>query len=228
MKDETTVAVAATPADRLMKYDTLTVKMTFTEPVLGLVSGNKKVLTERMTPKAPTAAMAQEEADAVPVEEQIEKASTIYPKDEIGMFMWDYQIKGMFKETLAVLIEVGSMTTVSKWAIKGAVGNFVFVTPRRCYFKKPDGSFYQEPDGDMERPLKAETMQGPRICLARSEFINAGASLSFTVKAIKGTNAKSKKMILVDDLKAALEYGAERGFGQWRSAGWGRHTLEVS
>lgn len=211
-----------------MKTEILKVRMQFTEPVLGLSSGNREIQEEFIASKAPMQTMSEEEIAAVPLQETIEKASTVFPKDDHGLFMWDYQLKGMFKEVLTALIELGDLKTVSKWAIKGAVDNFVFVEPRRCYLKKADGTVYQKPDGSLQRPLRADTMQGPRIALARSEQLNPGAVLEFTVKLLTGTNEKSKKMLTAENLKDGLTYGAMRGFGQWRSGGFGRHELTVS
>lgn len=211
-----------------MQHETLTVKMRFTEPLLALSSGNREIQEEFIASKAPTQTMSEEEIVAIPLQATIEKASTVFPKDEQGLFMWDYQIKGMFKETLAVLIELGDLTTVSKWAIKGAVDNFVFIEPRRIYLRRPDGTICKEPDGSLQRPLRADTMQGPRIALARSEQLAPGTLLEYRVKLLKSTNPKSKKTLTMENLKEALAYGAVRGFGQWRSGGWGRHEVETS
>lgn len=206
----------------------MAVKMTFTEPLLGMASGNPDIHAEFIASKAPTLGEGDEEIKSIPVSEQIEKASTVFPRDEKGLFLWDYQIKGMFKETLAVLIELGDLTAVSKWAIKGAVGNFVFVRPRRIYLHKEDGSIWTAPNGSNQRPLSVETLQGPRIALARSESLPPGTWIEWMVELLQGTNTKSKKAGLTrEDLEAALRYGAERGFGQWRNGGWGRHVVEM-
>lgn len=210
-----------------MQHEILTVKMRFTEPLLALSSGNREIQEEFIASKAPTQTMSEEEIAAIPLQTTIEKASTVFPRDELGLFMWDYQIKGMFKETLAVLIELGDLTTVTKWAIKGAVDNFIFINPRRIYLRKANGTVCQEPDGSLQRPLRADTMQGPRIALARSEQLLPGTTLEYSVKLLKITNPKSKKMLTSQNLKDALAYGAARGFGQWRSGGWGRHEVDV-
>ena len=63
------------------------------------------------------------------------------------------------------------------------------------------------------------TPQGPRVALATSELIPEGTAVSFTIT------------ILSDDMTKwvtdALEYGAMRGLGQWRNAGYGSFTVEV-
>ena len=212
-----------------MKIETLKIRVTFTQPTLATAPGNKEIMEEFKASKAPTATAAMEELSTLPMEEQVEKASTVFHCDERGVFAYDYQWRGFFKEKLFALIELGDCS-LSKWSYKKAVDLFLFIGPRRIHFTR-DGQVIAKPDGDLQRSLRATTMQGDRIALARSQMIEAGAQMEFDIKllmpeGIKGPK-KSSAALTVDDVKACLDYGAMIGFSQWRGGGYGTFTYEI-
>lgn len=123
-----------------------------------------------------------------------------------------------------MLTELGD-TSLSKWTFKRVVDSCIFITPRRIYLQDPSGKNYLEAKEHKERPLRAETMQGDRIALARSEMLPEGSKLKLTITLLESSNAKSKFSALKEEvLKEALNYGAMKGLGQWRSAGYGAFT----
>jgi hypothetical protein len=70
------------------------VRITFTEDCLGTASADPKIHDNFIASNAPDAPSREEEIEAVGVEEVVEKAKTIFPKDKDGNpFFWDYQIK---------------------------------------------------------------------------------------------------------------------------------------
>lgn len=75
--------------------------------------------------------------------------------------------------------------------------------------------------GVLERPLRAATAQGERVTLARSDTVPAGSTLVFTINVLGGS-------ISEELLREWLDYGENRGLGQWRNAGYGRfgYTLK--
>jgi len=73
----------------------------------------------------------------------------------------------------------------------------------------------------LQRSLRAMTAQGPRITLAKSEVVEAGATLHFTLKVLK--NSPLTKEILT----TLLSYGECVGLGQWRNAGHGMFLFEI-
>lgn len=218
-----------------MKILTLKAKLTFVEPVLGTASGNPQIQEEFKASKAPTIEKGKEEVAAVTpateedLAEQIEKASTVFPKDEHGVFAWDYQIRGYFKGALYPLIETGQVK-LSKWCYAKVVDLFVFVNPRRIYFKRPDGTNCDKSDiTTLQRPLRAKTMQGDRIALARSEQLPPGVTLEFEISYLPGTAKSVHKDLTMDDLKDCLDYGRLVGYSQWRGGGFGRFSwVEVA
>lgn len=104
---------------------------------------------------------------------------------------------------------------LTHYLYKGTIDREVFVSPRRIRLNMPEGTEI----GWCERPLRAETKQGPRVALARSETVPIGTTMEFTVCAY---NHK-----LMPVLKQMLLYGALKGLGQWRSGGKGSFEVEV-
>jgi len=80
----------------------------------------------------------------------------------------------------------------------------------------------QKPDGCLERPLRAMTMQGPRVTLARSDMIEAGATIDATIRVI------GHKEVNEELLYELLGYGEFKGLGQFRNGSYGSFTFEVS
>lgn len=82
--------------------------------------------------------------------------------------------------------------------------------------KNEDGTTYF-----LQRSLRAQTAQGPRISLAKSEVVEAGAKLRFTLKVMKKSPLNEKI------LRTLFEYGEIVGLGQWRNAGNGMFSFEL-
>ena len=212
-----------------MKKTELNIAIQFTEPLLGSANANPKIHEEFIAAKAPTATAAAEETAAIAEDPAaaIEKQRTVFPRGTDGqLILWDYQIRGFFKEAIAVLVELGDKDNVgdlSKWSVKKSVDSFLFVGPRQINLLR-DGAPILGPDEIFQRPLRADTMQGPRVCLAASEKLHAGVTVEFRVTLLDSTNAKAKGILKAPAVRAALDYGALKGFGQWRSGGYGRFT----
>ena len=210
-----------------MRLETLKVRIVFTEPVLGTTPGNPELMRGFTEKRAPLEASVKEEhklADEMfDPEEETQKLSTLFPRDDTGVFMWDYQIRGSIKETLGLLIEAGDITSPTKWTYKKAVDSYVFVKPRRIYLKDAAGEIIKKATEDLQRPLRADTPRGERICLARSEMLPVGTFIEFKVEAFCGTNSKSKwATITREKVISCLDFGQYKGLGQWRSGGYGR------
>jgi hypothetical protein len=218
-----------------MKQETLKIKMTFTEPLLGSQPGNKEVHSEFIAARAAafkgeppkTAVDAVEETEAIAPDVAVEKASTVFARDEKGLLLWDYQFRGFLKEAINTLIDLGECK-LSRWSYKRSVDQFVFVTPRRVYLRDAEGKHLTGQMEFLERPLRATTMQGDRIALARSEMLQVGTNCELEFKCMLPDSAPKKTIAIIDRelVKACLDYNADRGWGQWRSGGYGRYTWE--
>lgn len=189
------------------------VKITFTEPILGTSPANEEIYREFIGSKAEDAATVEDEVAALGAEAVANKGMTIFPKLDDGTpFLYDYQIKGFFKDTCGGLRKVKGTKSEKVKAHKKEIDKLIFPEPRVIPLLF-DGEI-----GECQRPLRAQTAQGERVSLAISEEIPAGATCEFTV------------VCLCDDHEALvrewLDYGKYSGIGQWRNSGRGRFTWE--
>ncbi len=197
----------------MMKMTEMKVRITLTEEALGMMPNNKEIHETYIASKAPDAATIGEEIAAVGVNEVVEKTMTVFPKLEDGTpFFWDYQIRGMFKDSIGMLRKVKDTKCSKLTSYKKVVDGLVFIKERKIPIALVG------PIGDCQRPLRAETMQGPRVALAHSETVPAGSSFDFTIILLD----ESLKGVIAE----CLDYGKLRGMGQWRNSGKGRYIWE--
>jgi hypothetical protein len=199
--------------------ETLKVKLTFTEEILGSANNDPHIHEKFIASKSEDSKKTAEEVEAVSTEEKIEEQKTIFPKMADGTpFIYDYQIKGFFKDASGILRTVPKTLSSKVKAYKKYIDGRIFVEPRQIpfVFGEPyaDGKYISS----CQRPLRASTPQGERNSLANSESIKAGASIEFEVKCLNEED--------IDWVKELLEYGKLRGLGQWRNSGKGRFKVE--
>jgi len=199
--------------------------ITFTEPCLGTLSGDKKLAEDYILAKHPGGISKEEQEAQQNVEEVTEKASTIFARAANGLpMLWDYHIKGFFKEACEAMINTETMTKeelkkfrLTAYLYKKTIDKQVFVTPRQIHLVTP-GDCDPANLPFTERPLRGQTMRGERIALARSETVPEGTKIQIE------TICMNKK--LEDFIKRWLTYGALSGLGQWRNSGMGRFSWE--
>lgn len=186
------------------------VKLTFTDDLLGTSSGNPELHREFIASKAPGAAKMEEEVASLGVEAVEEKSMTVFPKMADGTpYLWDYQIRGFFKEICGAMRGIPGTKSSKVKAYKKKVDNTIFVEPREIPL-----NLHGMKIADCQRPLRASTMQGERIALANSEVCPQGTTCEFDVLCMVDED--------VDMLREWLEYGKYKGIGQWRNSGKGR------
>lgn len=191
----------------------LKVKLTFIEPILGTAPGNEEVYREYIGSKAPDAATVEEEVEALGVDAVVEKGKTVFPRMEDGTpCLWDFQIKGFFKDSCGGLRKVDKTVSSGIKAFKKEIDKLIFVKPRQIPLRF-DGEI-----GVCQRPLRASTAQGERVSLAISEEIPAGATVELTILCLSDDHEKA--------VREWLDYGRLSGIGQWRNSGKGRFTWE--
>ena len=192
---------------------TIKVKLTFTEPILGTSPKNADVYRDFIGTKAPDAASVEDEVAALGVDAVTEKGMTGFPRlDDGAPFLYDYQIKGFFKDTCGGLRKVKSTESSKIKAFKKEIDKLIFVEPR-CIPLLFDGEL-----GECQRPLRAQTMQGERVSLAISEEAPAGTVIEFSIVMLSDDHEKA--------VREWLDYGRFSGIGQWRNSGKGRFTWE--
>lgn len=198
--------------------NTIKVRLTFTEGILGTCPNDEDIYKRFIVDKGRSNgaeindAVEIEELDALPVDEQIEKGMTVFPRTADGKpFLYDYQVKGFFKDTCGMLKKVPGTKSSKVKAFKKEIDGLIFPVERQIVFKNAEMDVCQ-------RPLRAQTMQGERVALAMSEEIKAGCSVTFSIKYLIPEQR--------DLIKEWLDYGELRGIGQWRNSGKGRFVWE--
>jgi len=198
-----------------MNSKELKIRITFTEELLGTAAATPDVHRKFIASKAPDATTIEEEVASIGIDEVVEKSMSVFPRDSNGKpIVWDYQIKGFFKDACGSLARLKDQAISGKIkAYKKIIDGLIFVEPRKIPI------IFEGELGNCQRPLRAQTLQGERIALANSETIPSGATLDFTV-------------ILLDvSLESAimewLDYGRFRGLGQWRNSGKGKFRYAV-
>ncbi len=201
-----------------MKTKIMNVKIKLTENLLGTVPKDKEVYSTFIETKKPKD-IDEEEAENI---EQIEeKGWTGFHKDDKGLFVYDYFIKGYFKNAGNILKEQLRIKN-----LRSKLSDRLFIMPRRIYFKKqklddtlPTHTYIQSPDGDYERPIRVMIKTGPRVSLVRSDFIAAGTEIEFVVEWL------ANKEITKELIYKLLEYGKLQGLRQFRNGGFGRFEV---
>lgn len=189
------------------------VRLTFIDEVLGMMPGDPQIHENYIASKAPDASTIEEEVAAVGVEEVVEKSRTVFPRTPDGRpFIYDYQIRGMFKDAIGMLRKLSNSECAKLKNYKKLIDGHVFVNERMNPFQLAGEM------GNCQRPLRAETAQGARIALANSETVPAGSTVEFTILLL---DEKLEKAI-----RECLDYGRLRGMCQWRNSGKGRFTWE--
>jgi hypothetical protein len=148
-----------------------------------------------------------DEVKALEYGEQLEKATTFFyrhPEETDVLVLKDHQVKGFLKKVGQTFNGKAGMPA----ALRNKIMTTVFVCPR--WIPILDAG---TPDF-LERPLRAETVQGPRTALARSEMLLPGCRVHCELHVKPG--AISEKV-----LRALLEEGQYWGIGQWHNGGYG-------
>jgi len=207
-----------------MNFEEKEFRIVLTEPMLGTVPKNREVyssyIASKVPPKEVNTGIKEEEIETV---QEIEESGwTGFHSDEDGIFIYNYMVKGSLKSCLENLMAgtaVNKIPAYKKW-----MDRFVFVKPRRIRFYRDisgSESILLEPDSVMERPIRMMTTKGERTSVCRSDIVEAGVMLKFSLIVFQ-----NDKKITMPVLEQCLEYGSVYGLGQWRGSG-GYGTFEV-
>lgn len=180
------------------------------EPVLGTIPKDRKVFENFVMDQAKTD-MEKERAsgDVERVPEEVESRGwTGFYQDEQGRpILMDYQFKGFLKNAGNILKGALKITN-----LRSHINDTVFVMPRSIVLA-------DKVDDVLERPLRAMTMQGPRVSVMRSDMINPGHKYSLIIQVLEGSK------VTEEALKTILSYGELSGLLQWRNGGYGRFKV---
>ena len=181
-----------------------------------MTNSDPNIHEEYIASKAPDAKSTAEEVEAVGIDEVIENRKSIFPRDEDGNpILWDYQLKGFFKDAAGMLRRVKGTKCSKIKSYKKEIDGLLFPQPRKVVIQIPEGGEI----GSCQRPLRAATPQGERIALANSETVPAGSYIEFEIVCFTTDMAELAL--------ECLDYGAWRGMCQWRNSGKGRFEYEI-
>ena len=195
----------------------LKIKVTFITPVLGSQPADPEIYSKFIAANAPDAKTMKEEIEAMGKTEYEEKSMTVFPRTSVlnQPCELDYQVKGFFKDSCSALQrmkgEEMAKESCKLKAYKKIIDGCIFTYPRRMPIH------FGGEITNLQRPLRAQTMQGERICLANSEVIPEGAWFECRIKYPDQYDAVVREW---------LDYGEFKGLGQWRNGGFGRFTWE--
>ena len=194
--------------------DRYNVEITFIEPLIGTVPMNKEIYSDFVESKKPPE-IDDDEVDTVI--EALEKGVTgFHVNGDEEPILYDYVIKGFFKDACGMLRRVTDTRSKKVTAYKKIIDGLVFVKPRQIVISGGQ-------KGMIERPLRAITAKGERVALAKSEIITdikgKAPWMEFEVHVL----GQVKENLL----REWLNYGALRGLGQWRNAGYGSFTYQM-
>ena len=192
------------------------VKITLLEDMLGTAPNNKEIYTDYLASKAPEGKDVKDEIDSIEEPDGIEemRQMTVFHRnpDTDQPIIFDYLVKGFFKNACSAMREVPNSESSKIKAYKKKIDNLVCVAPRMIDI---------DMSGEItncERPLRAQTAQGERVALSCSESIPAGSTMEIEITT------------LTDDLMNTViewrDYGKLNGLGQWHNSGKGRFSWE--
>jgi hypothetical protein len=197
-------------------------RCTFINELLATLPGDPELAESYVLSKHPSDLPQEDEREALSAEEELERVTTVFSKTENGnSHLWDYQVKGLFKEACCAMIDSEMFTKdelknlkLTQWTYKRSIDLMVFTKPRIIPLYLPKNAEITV----RSRTLRKESMKGGQTAIVRSESAPPGTYIEFAVLCM---NNKHEKFI-----EQWLTYGELHGFGQWRNASHGAFTFE--
>lgn len=195
-------------------------RITGITPILGGQPANPAVREAYIASKAPTEELRQEEA-ALGYGSDDDRGVTVFCRDsEDRICLMAHQFKGFFKEALGAIKQQAQVANV-----RGKVDTLMFVSPRYIPIMR-DGAAIRDEDEMLERPLRAQTMQGPRESLISSEMLYDPWYVEIEIARIPNSGTAKSKALTWEEIELAMSYGEWHGMCQWRNAGYGQFRWE--
>ena len=194
----------------MLEFDTYKVEVELTSPMLGTTPKNPEIYKNFIESKKP-ATTTESESDLIEIAEG--KGWTGFQKDDTGLFLYDYMMKGFLKGAANAVRENQSLNAVRKHVV-----DFINIEPRRIYFT-PN---ITEPHGTIEQAITGWTPTGKITALQRCDVINEGAKFTCTLKVLKN------KVVDENILKDLLSYGEWQGLLKFRQGGFGKFKYTLT
>lgn len=191
-----------------LAYD---VEIEMCDKLLGGKPKTEELIKSWLEARGRVGTLEKEVAEIDTVEEE-KKAWTGFKKDEQGLCIDSYQIKGMVKEVIKVL-----KLAQKNRGLGTLIKSGFFVYPAHIHLRNGNESKHpfkikQEVDGHIEEAVQVSGPQGYRSIIKRHDFVE-NALLSFEIKFFD-TGMLSEKI-----LRLIFEAGQEVGLGTNRHEG---------
>lgn len=182
-------------------------------PILGGLPASRDIYTQYIASKNPQGDGDQEIIDHL----REEKGITVFARDSReNICLLSRHIRGFFKEALSALkaqCDIGR--------VKNKIDTLLFVEPALIPLMR-NGRTITDEDSMLERPLRADTLMGPRIALQSSEIIEDPWEFDMEISLFPNNGTSRKESLSWEAIETALDYGAFHGIGQWRNADYGK------
>lgn len=173
-------------------------------PMLGTVPKDPEVYATYIASKG----VDNEDELATLPESLEEKGWTGFHDNGSGPILYNYVLKGFFKDACGMLRRAKGSESSKIRAYRKIIDGLTFIEPRQIPIELTG------PLELIERPLRANTAQGERVALVRSDAAPVGSRLAFQLTVL-GDDVN--EMLLSE----WLDYGKLRGLGRWRNSGAG-------
>lgn len=200
----------------------MNLKIEMTTEMLGTWPGNPDVAKDFIMSKNPNG-VAEDETTAVEdMEETLEKAKTVFLKENGKPYIMDYMLKGFLKSAALTMIDNKTYSAeelkainLTKYSYKRTIDGQIFFNPRKIFLNLPDGGQIT----DFQRTIRVEGPRGERVALACSEMVPIGTWFECQMTYL---DERLEKI-----LKDFLDYGQYRGLGQFRNGGFGQFKYTI-
>lgn len=194
------------------------VRVTLLEDMLGTAPDDKEIYSKFIASNAPEDKDTTDEVESLPGESVEDEDTgrptvTVFHRDPEGNpIIFDYLIKGFFKNACSMLRNCSNTESSKIKAFKKYIDGLVFIDERMISINM---------NGKLslcKRPLRAQTAKGERVAISISESIPAGSTMEFTITVLKKD--------LMKTVIEWMDYGVYNGLGQWHNSGKDRFTWE--
>lgn len=200
----------------MLKMD---IHLTLTEEMLGMAPADPAIYEKYIASLAPDAQSTEDEVAAIGTDKALEGKMTVFPRTVEGEpLLWDYQMRGYFKDSVGMLRRAPGTECSKVKTYKKLVDGLLFAFPRQIPIHLPEGASMEL--ANCQRPLRTSGPSGERTALAISEIVPAGSTIDFTLMMLDDS---MEKWVL-----ECLDYGYVRGLGQWRNSGKGKFEYKVT
>ncbi len=194
-------------------YKVYTMELQFRDKIYGGVPKNPEVLNTFLQIQGMPEELSEEYEEEADLDAQAEKYWTGFRKDETGIFIRDFQIKAMLKETASVL-----GITTQKRGSKAILQHGLFIKPPRIHLLDEQGNPKKEPDGYDDIVGSPKGPGGRRSIIRRVDYA-LRPRIRFRVYLLDGGKLSE------EDLRKCFELGQEDGLGSLRSYEAGKFDI---